>query len=76
MPISRSFMNKDGEEILMTLEDQGGQVCEVWSRVMGYYRPVQEWNVGKRSEYADRQYMKMPEDVAIANVPQLRLPMG
>ncbi|HPB30160.1 MAG TPA: anaerobic ribonucleoside-triphosphate reductase [Candidatus Sumerlaeota bacterium] len=28
--------------------------CEVWSRVMGYFRPVQSWNSGKKSEYRDR----------------------
>lgn len=28
--------------------------CEVWSRVMGYFRPVQSWNRGKKSEYGDR----------------------
>ncbi len=29
--------------------------CEVWTRVMGYYRPVSMWNAGKQSEYADRR---------------------
>lgn len=28
--------------------------CEVWSRVMGYYRPVSAWNIGKQSEQAER----------------------
>ncbi len=28
--------------------------CEVWSRVMGYFRPVDQWNRGKKSEYAER----------------------
>ena len=27
---------------------------EVYSRVVGYYRPVQEWNVGKQAEFHDR----------------------
>ena len=30
------------------------QICEVWSRVMGYYRPKSEYNVGKRQEHDDR----------------------
>ena len=30
-------------------------VCEVWSRITGYYRPVQNWNDGKVQEYADRK---------------------
>lgn len=28
---------------------------EVYTRVVGYYRPVQSWNDGKRQEYQDRQ---------------------
>ena len=28
--------------------------CEVWSRITGYYRPVQNWNDGKVQEYNDR----------------------
>ena len=31
------------------------QKTEVYSRVVGYYRPVSEWNKGKRAEFADRQ---------------------
>jgi len=29
--------------------------CEVWSRITGYYRPVQNWNDGKVQEYNDRR---------------------
>ena len=29
--------------------------CEVYSRVVGYLRPVQQWNGGKQAEFADRQ---------------------
>ncbi|MDI6707749.1 MAG: ribonucleoside triphosphate reductase [Candidatus Thermoplasmatota archaeon] len=29
--------------------------CEVYSRVVGYYRPVQNWNDGKREEYRQRK---------------------
>ena len=28
--------------------------CEIWSRIVGYFRPVGEWNKGKKKEYADR----------------------
>lgn len=28
--------------------------CEIWSRVMGYHRPVSAWNKGKRQEHRDR----------------------
>ncbi|MFH0776935.1 MAG: anaerobic ribonucleoside-triphosphate reductase [Patescibacteria group bacterium] len=28
--------------------------CEVWTRVMGYHRPVQNFNVGKKAEHYSR----------------------
>jgi anaerobic ribonucleoside-triphosphate reductase len=32
--------------------------AEVYSRVVGYYRPVQAWNEGKREEFRERRYLK------------------
>ncbi|MBP5303685.1 MAG: thioredoxin family protein, partial [Clostridia bacterium] len=32
-----------------------GQPAEVYSRITGYYRPVQNWNDGKAQEYRDRR---------------------
>ena len=29
--------------------------CEVYSRVVGYYRPVQNWNKGKQQEFRERE---------------------
>ena len=29
--------------------------CEVYSRIVGYLRPVQNWNKGKRQEFEDRR---------------------
>ena len=34
--------------------------CEVWSRVMGYHRPVSAWNPGKQAEYAERRVFAEP----------------
>lgn len=34
--------------------------CEIWTRVMGYYRPVSMWNAGKQSEYFDRRPFREP----------------
>jgi len=33
---------------------------EVYSRVVGYYRPVQDWNKGKQEEFAQREYVEIP----------------
>lgn len=38
------------------------QPCEVYSRVVGYIRPVDQWNDSKRSEYSDRLEFCMPEE--------------
>lgn len=32
------------------------QRCEVWTRVMGYHRPVAAFNPGKQSEHRERQH--------------------
>ncbi len=30
--------------------------CEIWTRVMGYYRPVSQFNLGKKGEFLERTY--------------------
>jgi anaerobic ribonucleoside-triphosphate reductase len=29
--------------------------CEVYSRIVGYFRPIQNWNDGKKQEYTERK---------------------
>lgn len=36
------------------------QRCEIWTRVMGYHRPVSSFNTGKKGEFAERIYFKEP----------------
>lgn len=38
------------------LTDDERQPCEVWTRVMGYHRPVASFNTGKRGEHAERRF--------------------
>ena len=35
------------------------QRCEVYSRVVGYIRPISQWNIGKQAEWSDRKMFKM-----------------
>ncbi len=35
--------------------------CEVYSRVVGYMRPVKQWNLGKQQEFRDRKLFDMKE---------------
>lgn len=37
------------------LDDSERTACEVWSRVMGYHRPVSEFNRGKKEEFYERK---------------------
>ncbi|MDM7858185.1 anaerobic ribonucleoside-triphosphate reductase [Thiopseudomonas acetoxidans] len=39
-----------------TLPLERRQRCEVWTRVMGYHRPVSAFNKGKQSEHRERQH--------------------
>lgn len=34
------------------------QPCEVWTRVMGYHRPVSSFNTGKKGEFHERLYFE------------------
>ncbi|MBW2997574.1 anaerobic ribonucleoside-triphosphate reductase [Candidatus Woesearchaeota archaeon] len=42
-----------------------GMSCEIFSRVVGYHRPVQNWNKGKKEEFKDR--VEFDEKVSIGS---------
>lgn len=35
--------------------------CEVWSRPVGYLRPVQHWNKGKQEEFKERKRFQVKD---------------
>jgi len=37
------------------------QPCEVYSRIVGYLRPVQQWNLGKQREFKERKEYKIKQ---------------
>ena len=47
----KTFYNKEGKEIQRTQ-------CQVYTRVMGYLRPVNHYNIGKKSEFYSRKYFE------------------
>ena len=55
------------------LPDNGSRVetlmvpCEIYSRVVGYLRPIQNWHAGKQQEYLERLEFTFPE---LADDPQ------
>ena len=40
----------------IVLRDEERQRCEVWTRVMGYHRPMSSFNTGKKGEFFERTY--------------------
>jgi hypothetical protein len=43
---------------MITLDDSERQPCEIFTRVMGYHRPVAYFNVGKKAEHAERKFFR------------------
>ena len=42
------------EAITLTADER--QRCEVWTRVMGYHRPVASFNIGTKGEHSERRF--------------------
>ena len=42
----------------IVLTDEERQPCEVWTRVMGYHRPVASFNIGKKGEHHERKFFQ------------------
>ncbi len=40
--------------------------CEVWTRVMGYHRPVSQFNIGKKGEHAERVHFREAQETVCA----------
>lgn len=69
--------DKCGKEALLVTskeDDREAWVChdckhfigwkpEIYSRVVGYLRPVKQWNPGKKQEFEERTPFKMDKDV-------------
>jgi ribonucleoside-triphosphate reductase len=48
-------IEKDLEQVREELSNVEGAPAEVYSRIVGYYRSVRNWNKGKREEYGERR---------------------
>ncbi len=53
-----TIMNEHMQQAATALRDEERTRCEVWTRVMGYHRPVSEFNAGKQSEHRERQHFQ------------------
>ena len=45
-------------EVANLIDDSERQPCEIWTRVMGYHRPVENFNVGKKGEKEERVFFQ------------------
>lgn len=45
-------------KVEIKLDDDERQPVECWTRVMGYFRPVSGYNIGKRAEFEERKWFK------------------
>ncbi len=55
------YGNENINEVIR-LDDAERQSCEVWTRVMGYHRPVESFNIGKKAEYRQRRFFRETPD--------------
>lgn len=46
------------EKDLLQKYESERQPCECWTRVMGYFRPLSQFNIGKQSEFKERKWFK------------------
>jgi anaerobic ribonucleoside-triphosphate reductase len=54
--MNASIANVADTDCAVTLSDDERQPCEVWTRVMGYHRPVSSFNRGKKGEHNERKF--------------------
>jgi anaerobic ribonucleoside-triphosphate reductase len=55
------------KETIVVQEEQAQEAqvpCEVYSRIVGYLRPVQNWNKGKKQEFAARRTYQVKDQAA------------
>jgi hypothetical protein len=58
--VDRAALERRLVELRGELDGLEGTKTEVYSRIVGYYRSVRNWNAGKREEYGLRRPYEMP----------------
>ena len=57
--MTKDEMLKRIKELEKAKKELKGTPCEVYSRVVGYLRPTQQWNDGKQEEFKQRKTFKV-----------------
>ncbi|MDR2515817.1 MAG: hypothetical protein LBC88_00375 [Spirochaetaceae bacterium] len=68
-------IDKDLAAAREALSHAEGTPAEVYSRIVGYYRSVRNWNKGKREEYGERKLFLTPEETRPDTSPSMAAPM-
>ena len=53
--MTKQEIQKEIAELKEEMKNVHGTPCTVWSRVVGYLRPVYGWNKGKKEEFTLRK---------------------
>ncbi len=56
MPLTFELRGK-----LITIGDSERQECEIYDRVVGYYRPISEFNIGQKQYHKERHFHQEKE---------------
>lgn len=62
LALSEYRIEKLGDKISDLKSDianASGTECEVYTRIVGYYRPIKHWNKGKAEEYKERHEFRL-----------------
>jgi anaerobic ribonucleoside-triphosphate reductase len=63
------MVSREGIDVVKDRDPQDGAKdqstmrvpCEVYSRIVGYLRPVQNWHQGKQQEFSERKTIRVSE---------------
>jgi ribonucleoside-triphosphate reductase len=62
------IINKEIEELKEKLKNVTGTECEVYTRIVGYHRNIENWNKGKKAEYKVRKTFSISGEQIAANI--------
>jgi ribonucleoside-triphosphate reductase len=65
-------IERDLAEARVALSQVEGTTAEVYSRIVGYYRSVRNWNRGKREEYGERRLFDLSAGIKALPVSPVR----
>lgn len=65
-------IDKEISELKEELKDVHGTETEVYTRIVGYYRAVKNWNKGKKEEYKNRKVFDTPTENTINKLSDIK----